>query len=130
VRYLQCHDDVSEIRATWRTLEDFFPSLSGQKFLGVFDPAAGWYRACVVETPDAKRAISDLPRTVVPGGGYARLRLQGEAEALYSLLPAAFATLEASCVVDAGRPRIEVYRRHTEVDVLVPVTDANHDASD
>ena len=123
VRYIECRDTVEEIRPTWRALEDLFPSLKGLKFLATFDPAAGWYRACVVETPDSESLTSHLPSAVVPGGHYSRLRLQGEAEALYDLLPAAFAQLEAISDVDPDRPRIELYRRHTEVHVLVPVLD-------
>ena len=123
VRYIEGRDEIGEIRASWRALESLFPSLSGHKFLATFDPVAGWYRACVIETPDSEQHTSHLPTAVVPGGHYARLRLQGEALALYELLPAAFAKLEAVSDVDPERPRIEFYRRHTEVHVLVPIRD-------
>ena len=123
VRYIECRDDIEEIRPTWRALENLFPSLKGLKFLATFDPVAGWYRAGVVETPASDSVTSDLPSAVVPGGHYSRLRLQGEADAVYGLLPAAFAQLEAISDVDPDRPRIEYYRRLTEVHVLVPVFD-------
>jgi hypothetical protein len=121
VSYIEGHDEVDSIRASWRALEELFPSLSGHKFLATFDPVAGWYRACVVRTPASDAVTGDLPTGEVPGGKYARLRLQGEAEELYSRLPAAFAEVEAMTDVDPERPRIEFYRRHTEVHVLVPV---------
>jgi hypothetical protein len=123
VRYIECRDEIGEIRATWRALESLFPTLTGHKFLATFDPVAGWYRACVVATPDSEAVTGDLPTATVPAGKYARLRLQGDADALYDLLPAAFAALETNCEIDPGRPRVEFYRRHTEVHVLVPVRD-------
>ena len=121
VRFVEGRDEIDSIRHSWRTLEDLFPSLSGLTFLAAFDPVAGWYRACVVRTPESDAIADALATDVVPGGDYARLRLQGEADSLYEQLPAAFAAVEGASEVDPNRPRIEYYRRHTEVHVLVPV---------
>lgn len=121
VRFVEGRDELSSIRTSWRTLEERFPSLTGFKFLATFDPAAGWYRACVVRTPGSDAITQDLATDVVPGGAFARMRLLGEASSLYEQLPTAFAALEAVSDVDPDRPRIEYYRRHTEVHALVPV---------
>lgn len=119
--FIEGHDDGVSINLSWRTLEDHFRSLRGHKFLAAFDPTAGWYRACVVRTAESDAITVDLPTWIVPGGRYARLRLRGDDGVPAAKLCTAFATLERTHKVDQGRPRIEHYRRHTEVDVLVPV---------
>ena len=121
VSFVEGRDEGVSINASWRTLEDLFPSLRGHKFLATFDPTAGWYRACVARTSESDSITAGLPTGIVPGGRYARLRLRGDDGVPAEELFAAFAALEEAHDVDQNRPRIEHYRRHTEVDALVPV---------
>ena len=121
VMFVEVADRPEEIRRGWTLLEDTIGSLRGRKFLGAFDEAVGRYRACVQVTPDDDPASLGLSTGVVPGGAYARARLRGEPEELYQRIPSTFAALEASVERDRDRPGIEVYRRHGEVDLLVPL---------
>lgn len=121
MRFVEGIDDGGSIGASWRSLEGLFVSLRGFKFLATFDPVAGWYRACVVSTPDSDAITPSLPTWTVPGGRFARVRLRGDAGVPPEELFAAFTALAETHDVDPNRPHIEHYRRHTEVDVLVPV---------
>jgi DNA gyrase inhibitor GyrI len=58
---------------------------------------------------------------VVPGGAYARIRLEGEPPAIYDDIPQSIEILEGSFDVDPKRPYIEYYRRRDMIDVIVPV---------
>ncbi len=120
-RYVEVRDTADEIPASFPILEQSVGSLRGRHFLAAFDPEAGWYRACVEAVEHCSEAERALPRMTVPGGDYLRLRLRGEPPSLYeAILPAAL-RLDAMEERDASRPCLELYRRETEVDVLMPV---------
>ena len=62
-----------------------------------------------------------LPTVTIPGGRYARARLRGEPPGVYERIGPTIAELESQVEVDETRPVIEHYRRHDEIDLLVPI---------
>jgi DNA gyrase inhibitor GyrI len=122
VMFLQVPGEPQQIREAWDRLERLVGSRRGRKFYGVFNAAAGTYRACV-EVRDGDRAEAlGLRRCVLEGGAYLRMRLRQKVPAMHEQVVAVFEELqEESNRRDRGRPRIEYYRGHGEVDVLMPV---------
>jgi hypothetical protein len=102
-------------------LESRLDSLRGRRFFGVFDPASSEYLACVQIKDDDDPAALGLRQTVIPGGTYLRATITGQPPALYSRIGPTFVELEQQESPDANRPLIEFYRRHDEIDLLVPV---------
>jgi hypothetical protein len=94
----------------------------GRKMLGYWSPHELQYRACYArQDGDDPRAMGLLTGTV-PGGRYRRLRLK--ADDVFARIPAGFDLLaSAGPVADDGRPWLEIYRRHNELDLLVPVAE-------
>jgi hypothetical protein len=119
VKYVEVADVLAEIQVAWPSLEALVGELQGHHFLAAFDPVAGWYRACV-EMRDSPLDL-ELPECVIPGGSFLRVRLRGEPPAVYEEIGPAYHSLVASAVRDDTRPSIEAYRRHNEIDVLMPV---------
>jgi hypothetical protein len=116
VLLLRVPDEVPAIRAGWARLEEIV-GLRGRHFFGVFDGTAGEYRVCVElregDDPDAL----GLERGTIDGGRY----LRGEPPAVYERIGPSVQALEALAGVDESRPVVERYRRHDEIDVLVPI---------
>jgi hypothetical protein len=124
VAYVETQDEIADIQAAWPRLEGLVGQLRGKHFYGSFDPIAGIYRACVVVSDSAElpvEAQQALTRGVLPGGDYLRLRLRGEPPQVYELLGPAFDHLTSIATPDRGRPSLEHYRRHNEIDALLPV---------
>jgi len=121
VRYVEVADELSQIRLAWPALEEAVGSLKGRRFLAVFDPVQGWYRACVQVQADATPSERELPGAVIPGGRFVRVRLRGEPPAVYDEIAPAYELLESSYDRDDHRPSVEHYRRLDEIDVLMPV---------
>jgi DNA gyrase inhibitor GyrI len=102
-------------------LESRLGTLRGRRFFGVFDPASSAYLACVqTRDGDDARALG-LGQTVIPGGAYLRATVTGQPPAVYALIGPTFEELERQDRPDSNRPLIEFYRRHNEIDLLVPV---------
>ncbi len=120
VKYVEVADVLAEIQVAWPSLEALVGDLRGHRFLAAFDPIAGWYRACV-EVQDGTSGL-ELPEYVIPGGAFLRVRLRGEPPAVYEEIGPAYHSLREAGVRDDSRPSIEVYRRHDEIDVLMPVS--------
>jgi hypothetical protein len=120
VKYVEVADELAEIQIAWPALEALVGDLRGHRFLAAFDPIAGWYRACV-ELHDDDLPDLELPEYVVPGGEFVRIRLRGEPPAVYEEIGPAYHALRDAGARDDSRPSIEVYRRHDEIDVLMPV---------
>jgi hypothetical protein len=118
VLYVAARDTVPEIRRAWARLEEVVP-LRGRRFVGVVWPS-GRYWAAVEHR--AGEDSGGLDVGVIPGGSYARTRLRGEPPELYDRIAPAFEAFEAACERDPSRPGLEYYRRHDEVQLLVPVT--------
>ena len=114
-------DEQAGIEAVWQRLESVVGSLRGRHFLATFDPATAEYRACVeVREGDDSDALG-LERDVVPGGTYLRARLRGEPPGLYRRIRPTFEELVRAAEPDRSRPSLELYRRHDQVDLLLPI---------
>jgi hypothetical protein len=102
-------------------LESRLGSLRGRRFFGLFNPALSQYLACVqLKDGDDADALG-LQQTVIPGGAYLRATITGQPPGVYAQIGPAFEELEKHQPPDATRPLIEFYRRHNEIDLLVPV---------
>jgi hypothetical protein len=102
-------------------LESRLDTLRGRRFFGVFDPASSEYLACVqTHAGDDAHALS-LRQMVIPGGAYLRATITGQPPELYAQIGPTFEELEKQEHPDSNRPFIEFYRRHNEIDLLVPV---------
>jgi hypothetical protein len=120
VMLVRVADEVPAIRDGCAKLEAIV-GLRGRHFFGVFDGAANEYRVCVEVRDGDDAALLGLERGVIPGGRYRRERLRGDAPAVYDRIGPTVGALEAEGGVDESRPVVEHYRRHDEIDVLVPV---------
>jgi DNA gyrase inhibitor GyrI len=105
-------------KRAWNDLEAVLTP-KGRKAFGYWSPQEREYRACFscLETDDA--ATLGLEEAVLPGGLYRRARLKGED--VYQRIGPTFDELARDANVDDSRPFVEFYRRHNEVDVLVPI---------
>lgn len=121
VMYLSVADGSAEMAPAWDQLEQAVGSLRGRRFLGAFE--AGRYWVCVQAREGDDAAALGLRSGVIPGGRYLRARLRGQPPAVYELLQPTYAALQEAARCDPTRPGIEYYRRHGEIDVLMPVRD-------
>jgi hypothetical protein len=122
VRYIEVADEPSQIQTVWPVLEEAVGSLRGRRFIAAFDPVQGWYRACVESRADVAVPERELPEMVIPGGRFLRIRLRGDPPGVYDQIGPVYELLASSAERDDGRPSLEHYRRHDEIDVLMPVT--------
>ena len=120
VMLLRVADEVPAIRDGWARLEAVV-GLRGRHFFGVFDGAAKEYRVCAELRDGDDAAALGLEVGTIAGGSYRRERLRGEPPAVYDRIGPTVQALEAEGGVDESRPVIEHYRRHDEIDVLVPI---------
>lgn len=102
-------------------LESRLVTLRGRRFFGVFDPASREYLACVQTNDGDDPDALGLRQTVIPGGSYLRATITGQPPAVYAQIGPTFEELEKHESPDLSRPLIEFYRRHHEIDLLVPV---------
>jgi DNA gyrase inhibitor GyrI len=126
VMFKRVPDDQSAITRGWAELEATVGSLRGRHFYGVFhDKARGdggaEYHVCVQMRDEDDPAALGLEVGTVPGGRYARARLQGEPPAVYRLIAPTFETLAGRPDRDPERPDVEFYRRRDVIDLLLPV---------
>lgn len=122
VMYLEVDDDPSAIARGWEEFERRLGSLRGRRFLGTVD--GDRYRVCVVLRDGDDPDPLGFRLGSVRGGRYLRVRLRGDPDAIYARIPDAFMALERHARVDPDRSPIESYRRHDQVDLLLPVRDA------
>jgi hypothetical protein len=102
-------------------IESCLGTLRGRRFFGVFAIASGEYLACVqMRDEDDARALG-LEETVLRGGAYLRATITGSPPAVYAQIGPTFEELEKLQRPDPSRPLIEFYRRHDEIDLLLPV---------
>jgi len=100
-------------------LEARLPSLKGRKFYGTM--LNGEYRACVaLETQDSPAAMG-LETWTIPGGAYARRKLERWPERLPEIRQI-FGALAAEYPQDPARPNLEFYRSQKELLLFMAVT--------
>jgi DNA gyrase inhibitor GyrI len=93
----------------------------GRKAYGYWHPPDLEYRACYGRQDDDDATSLGLAEGVIPGGHYCRARLKGKD--VFSQIPEAFDQLSRRTDLSQdGRPWVEFYRRHDQVDVLVPIS--------
>jgi DNA gyrase inhibitor GyrI len=80
------------------------------------------YHVCVQIGDDDDPAGLGLELGTIPGGRYARARLEGEPPAVYGRIAATFERLGEQADRDSHRPDIEFYRRSDVIDLFLPVT--------
>jgi hypothetical protein len=103
-------------------LESRLPSLKGRKFYGTFQYPDGPYRACIaLGDSDDSKALG-LDTWVIPGGKYARRKLEDWAKRAWEI-PQLFTALseEYRGRVDSSRPSIEFYKSQKELLVFLPL---------
>jgi DNA gyrase inhibitor len=119
VQFVRVPDGLEHIRRAWNELEAIV-ELRGRHFYGAFDPAANDYRACV-EVREGDELAPGLESGTLPGGRYLRARLRGDPPAVYARIGPTFDELVQAHKPDESRSSLEHYRRHDEIDLLLPV---------
>ena len=120
VMFIRTPDDVAEFGPAWQRLEELVGT-RGRKFFGAFYPPTKEYRVCVQIKEADDAAALGLETGTLPGGSYLRERIHGEPPALYERIGPTFDELLKHATPDETRPSIEFYRRHDEIDLLLPV---------
>jgi hypothetical protein len=113
-------DEIAAIQRAMAEVEALV-GLHGRTYFGAFDLDGDEYRVCVKLHDGDDPASFGLEPGTLPGGRYARIRLRGEPPALYDLIGPTFVRLQQRADRDPARPGIEHYRRHDEIDLLLPV---------
>lgn len=122
VMFVRCADEIAEMQATWARFEELV-GLRGRKFFGAYYPSTKEYRVCVqLREGDDAEALG-VETGELPGGRYLRARLHGEPPAVYGRIGPIFSALIERETPDESRPSIEFYRRHDEIELLLPVPD-------
>jgi hypothetical protein len=119
VQFVRVPEGLAHIRRAWEELETVV-ALRGRHFYGAFDPVANDYRACV-EVREGDEVVPGLESGTLPGGRFLRARLHGDPPGLYERIGPTFDELTREAKPDATRPGIEHYRRHDEIDLLLPI---------
>jgi hypothetical protein len=120
VMFIRTADDPAEFGPAFQRLEKLVGT-RGRKFFGAFYTREKEYWACVqLQEADDPSALG-LERGTLPGGRYLRERLTGEPPALYERIGPTFEEMLKQASSDEIRPGIEFYRRHDEIDLLLPV---------
>jgi hypothetical protein len=120
VLFLRTEDDPAAIGRGFERFEATI-GLRGRKFFGAYYPVTGEYRACVQAREGDDPAALELETGLLPGGRYLRTRLRGEPPQVYERIAPTFEALVQTTRPDESRPSIEFYRRHDEIDLLLPV---------
>jgi hypothetical protein len=122
VMFKRTTEEQAAITRTWAEVEAAVGSLKGRKFYGAFDPATREYWVCVQSREDDDPDQLGLEEGMLPGGRYARERLEGDPPDVYRLIKPTFDRLaKQRSDEDPSRPSIELYRRHDVIDLLLPV---------
>ena len=119
VQFVRVPDGLDEIARAWNELEAVV-ALRGRHFYGAYDPIAEDYRACV-EVRERDELVRDLESGTLPGGCYLRARLRGGPPGIYERIKPTFDEMMRQGRPDESRPSLEHYRRHDEIDLLLPV---------
>ena len=120
VMFIRTADDPIEFGPAFQRLEELVGT-RGRKFYGAFYPREQEYRACVVAKAGDDAPALGLEEGALPGGRYLRARLRGEPPALYERIGPTFQELVRRTPPDETRPSLEFYRRHDEIELLLPV---------
>jgi hypothetical protein len=106
-------------KRAFAALEASLPSLTGRRFYGVYSQD-GTYRDCVARREEDEPAAARLQPWVIPGGRYARTKLDNWRERLADIGPTYEAMAEAY-PEDPTRPSLEFYRSEKELILFLPI---------
>ena len=120
VMFIRTNDDPAEFGPAFQRLE-VLVGTRRRKFFGAFYPNKKEYHACVQLQEDDDPSALGLEMGTLPGGRYLRERIRGEPPALCERIAPTFEELLKHAASDESRPSIEFYRRHDEIDLLLPV---------
>jgi hypothetical protein len=120
VMFKRVADEQSSISRAVAEVEQAV-GLRGRKYYGAFDIGGDEYRVCVGLQDGDDPAALGLEIGMLPGGRYARVRLEGRPPELYALIAPSFERLSVRPDRDDCRPGIEYYRSHGVIDLLLPV---------
>ena len=118
VMYVVAIGGLQGINEAWDKLETPLPSLKGRKFYGTY--LNGEYRACVALRDDDDPAALGFETWIVPGGTYARRKIEDWPERTFEI-GKTFAAMAAEYPVDPTRPNIEFYRSQKELILFLPI---------
>jgi hypothetical protein len=122
VMFRRTTDQQGAITRTWAEVEAAVGSLTGRKFYGAFDPATREYWVCVQRREDDDPETLGLEEGTLPGGRYARERLEGDPPRVYRQIRPTFERLAKQRPDrDRSRHSIEFYRRHDLIELLLPI---------
>jgi hypothetical protein len=114
-------DELPAIQRLWPRFEELV-GLRGRKMYAMVDTQAGTYAACTPVREDDDPDRLGLETGTLPGGWYLRALIAGDPPALYARIgPAMQALTRLALPADPGRPLVEYYRRHDEIELWVPV---------
>jgi len=114
-------DELPAIQQLWPRFEALV-GLRGRRMYAMVDLRAGTYAACTPVKDGDDPARFGLDTAGLPGGWYLRARITGDPPGLYERIGPAMQALTALAVpADPGRPLVEYYRRHDEIELWVPV---------
>ena len=122
VMYVESQNGPEGSGEAFNKLEAGLTSLKGRKFYATFQYPDGPYRACVaIEKGDDPAALG-YQVGVIPGGRYARCKLENWTERPWEI-PDVFEKLseEFRERVDPSRPSIEFYKSQKELILLLPI---------
>ena len=105
------------IRAAWQEIETK-RKIKGRKAYGVI--REGEYFAGLVSDGELEERVTGLPVLEIPGGPYARLKLEDWQSHIAEIGPL-FAQMASEHEADPTRPALEFYRSFTELHLLLPV---------
>lgn len=121
VMFLEIPDEVEAFAPAWERLETAVGPLRGRRFYGAFWGAENRYRVCAEIREGDDPAVIGLETFELPGGPHLRAQLKGEAPAVYGRIGLVAQALRKLAPIDDSLPGVEFYRRHGEIDILLPV---------
>jgi hypothetical protein len=122
VMYVESPNGPEGSGEAFNKLEAGLTSLKGRKFYATFEYPDGPYRACVAIEREDDPASLGYQVGVIPGGRYARGKLEDWTERPWEI-PEVFTKLseEYRGRVDPSRPSIEFYKSQKELILLLPI---------
>ena len=114
-------DELPAIQQLWPRFEGLV-GLCGRRIYAMVDTQAGTYAACTPVKDGDDPGHLGLATATLPGGWYLRARIPGDPLGLYERIGPVMQALTAlAAPADPGRPLIEYYKRHDEIELWVPV---------
>jgi len=110
---------------TWHKIaETTSATMSSRQCYGIYDHHSGEYRACVQRLPGDPVDHWGYHVGQVDPGWYAFVTITGETPALYERIAPMMKKLFHKFVTDPSRLGVEFYRTEDEVELWVPVSEA------